>query len=166
MHRHSYRTRKLSRERAQRRALLKSLATALILYEEITTTRPKAKELVPFIEKLITKAKAATPHTRRQVAGVITDPVAYQKLYEDIIPRLQTRHSGHVSRRHAGFRQGDFAEQATVSFIFDPTTPARSNQNATTSSKSSAKQPTQTKSGASKAKPQARPSKQAAAKGK
>jgi large subunit ribosomal protein L17 len=67
MHRHGYQGRKFHRERDQRRALIKSLADSLIKYESIETTLPKAKEVVPYLEKLITKAKKGDLHNRRQV---------------------------------------------------------------------------------------------------
>ena len=67
MHRHGYQGRKLHRERDQRQALIKGLADSLVKYESIETTLPKAKEVVPYLEKLITKAKKGDLHNRRQV---------------------------------------------------------------------------------------------------
>jgi large subunit ribosomal protein L17 len=67
MHRHGYKGKKFNRERDQRRALIKGLADSLVKYESIETTLPKAKEIVPYIEKLITKAKKGDLHNRRQV---------------------------------------------------------------------------------------------------
>ncbi len=73
MHRHGYKGRKFGRERDQRRALMKGLADSLIKYESIETTLPKAKEIVPYAEKLITKAKKGDLHNRRQVIAKLAN---------------------------------------------------------------------------------------------
>ncbi len=121
MHRHGYKGRKFGRERDQRRALIKGLADALIIHESIETTLPKAKEIVPYMEKLITKAKAGTLHSRRQViAGVQTLSSAH-KLVDEIAPKLTARNSGYLRIRRSGFRRGDLAPLAKVSFVDDLT---------------------------------------------
>ena len=117
MHRHGYKGRKFGRERDQRSALLKQLVSNLIEHGKIETTLPKAKEIVPIIEKLITKAKQGDLAGRRQViAGVSTLPLAY-KLFDEIAPQLTARNSGHVRLTRTTFRRGDNAEMATVSFV-------------------------------------------------
>lgn len=117
MHRHGYKGRKFGRENDQRRALIKGLAAELIEHEAITTTMPKAKELVPYVEKLITKAKKGDLHNRRQIIGKVAHVDAAHKLVDEIAPKLTGRTSGHLSMKRAGFRRGDNAEMATVSFI-------------------------------------------------
>ena len=82
MHRHGYKGRKFGRERDQRRALLKGLAESLIIYQSIETTLPKAKEVVPYAEKLITKAKKGGLHNRRQVIAKLQTIESAQKLFD------------------------------------------------------------------------------------
>ena len=121
MHRHGYKGRKFGRERDQRRALMKGLASSLVEYQSIETTLPKAKELVPYIEKLITKAKKGGLHNRRQVmAGLSTKEVA-DKLMDEIAPKLTGRTSGHVRVTRTRVRVGDGAEMATIEFVDDLT---------------------------------------------
>ena len=96
MHRHGYKGRKFGRERDQRRALLKGLATSLVMEERIETTLPKAKELVRYIEKLITKAKKGDLANRRAVIAGLSTQAAAVKLVDQIAPQLTSRTSGHV----------------------------------------------------------------------
>src|SRR5688572_3571070 len=117
MHRHGYKGRKFGRETDQRRALIKGLAAQLIEHEAITTTLPKAKELVPYVEKLITKAKKGDLHNRRQIISKVAHVSAAHKLVDELAPKLGGRVSGHLSFKRAGNRRGDNAEMATVSFI-------------------------------------------------
>lgn len=117
MHRHGYKGRKFGRERDQRRALLKGLATSLVEHGKIETTLPKAKELVRYIEKLITKAKKGDLHNRRQViAGLGTQAAAF-KLVDVIAPQLTGRTSGHVRVERTRLRIGDGAQMATIAFV-------------------------------------------------
>lgn len=117
MHRHGYTGRKFGRETDQRRALMKGLATSLVLHGKIETTFPKAKELVPYIEKLITKAKKGDLHNRRQViAGLSTQEAAF-KLVDEIAPQLTGRVSGHVRVERTVLRVGDGAQMATIAFV-------------------------------------------------
>lgn len=117
MHRHGYKGRKFGRERDQRRALIKGLATSLVEYEKIETTLPKAKELVRYIEKLITKAKKGDLANRRMViAGLSTQSAAF-KLVDEIAPQLKGRTSGHVRVQRTRIRKGDGAEMATIAFV-------------------------------------------------
>lgn len=143
MHRHGYKGKKLGRERDQRRALVKSLATALVEYESIETTLPKAKAIVPYAEKLITKAKKGDLHNRRQViAGLNTNQAAH-KLVDEIAPKLNGRESGHLRVEKTRTRVGDNAQMARVSFVDDLTAPvvakpAKESPSKATSSKSAA----------------------------
>ena len=117
MHRHGYRGRKLGRQRDQRRALLKGLATSLVVEESIETTLPKAKELVRYIEKLITKAKKGDLANRRTVIAGLSTQVAATKLVDQIAPQLTGRTSGHVRVERTRLRIGDGAQMAIVEFV-------------------------------------------------
>lgn len=117
MHRHGYKGRKLGRQRDQRRALLKGLATSLVMEESIETTLPKAKELVRYIEKLITKAKKGNLANRRAVIAGLSTQVAAVKLVDQIAPQLTGRTSGHVRVERTRLRVGDGAQMAIVEFV-------------------------------------------------
>ena len=117
MHRHGYRGRKLGRQRDQRRALLKGLATSLVMEESIETTLPKAKELVRYIEKLITKAKKGDLANRRTVIAGLSTQVAATKLVDQIAPQLTGRTSGYVRVERTRLRVGDGAQMAIVEFV-------------------------------------------------
>ncbi len=117
MHRHSYTGRKLSRNKNQREALLRNLATSLILNEQITTTTAKAKEVVPFTERLITKAKAGSLHDLRQIKADLLTENASRKLVQELAPSWKDRSSGHIRIIKTGFRLGDNAPMAVVSLI-------------------------------------------------
>lgn len=119
MHRHGYKGRKLHRERDQREALIQGLADSLIKYESIETTLPKAKEVVPYVEKLITKAKKADLHNRRQVISGLQTVESAHKLVDEIAPKLQGRNSGHLRIARTRVRRGDQAQLARVSFVDD-----------------------------------------------
>lgn len=119
MHRHGYQGRKFGRETDQRRALIKSLAESFIRDESIKTTLPKAKELVPYIEKLITKAKKGDLHNRRQVIAGLQTVESGHKLVDQIAPKLIGRTSGHVRIEKLDTRRGDNAQMARVSFVDD-----------------------------------------------
>lgn len=117
MHRHGYKGRKFGRERDQRRALMKGLATNLVDHGKIETTLPKAKELVRYIEKLITKAKRGDLASRRMVIAGLTTQSAAFKLVDEIAPQLKGRTSGHVRVKRTRVRRGDGAEMATIAFV-------------------------------------------------
>lgn len=117
MHRHGYKGRKLGRERDQRRALMKGLAANLIEHGKIETTLPKAKELVRYIEKLITKAKKGDLHNRRLVIAKLPTRDAAYKLIDEIAPQLTGRTSGHVRVQRTRLRVGDGAQMATIEFV-------------------------------------------------
>lgn len=117
MHRHGYKGRKFHRETDQRQALIKSLAEALIIQESIETTLPKAKEVVPYVEKLITKAKKGDLHNRRQIISSLQTISTAHKLVDDIAPKLTKRDSGHLRIERTVLRRGDNAQLARVSFV-------------------------------------------------
>ncbi len=117
MHRHGYKGRKFGRERDQRRALLKGLATSLVEHGKIETTLPKAKETARYIEKVITKAKKGDLHNRRQVIAALSTQAAAFKLVDEIAPQLAGRTSGHVRVTRTRLRVGDGAEMATIEFV-------------------------------------------------
>lgn len=117
MHRHGYKGIKFGRERDQRRALLKGLATSLVEHGQIETTLQKAKETSRYIEKLITKAKKGDLANRRRViAGLSTQAAAF-KLVDEIAPQLTGRTSGHVRVVRTRLRIGDGAQMATIGFV-------------------------------------------------
>lgn len=117
MHRHGYKGRKFGRERDQRRALLRGLAVSLVEHGRIETTLPKAKDLVPFFERLITKAKKGDLHNRRQIIARLNSRSAAHKLVDEIVPQMTTRSSGHIRVVRSRTRVGDGAQLATVSFV-------------------------------------------------
>lgn len=119
MHRHGYQGKKFNRERDQRRALMKGLADSLIKYESIETTLPKAKEVVPYVEKLITKAKIGDLHNRRQIIADLQTTASAHKLVDEIAPKLGARSSGHLRVKRTVVRRGDNAQLARVSFVDD-----------------------------------------------
>lgn len=118
MHRHGYQGRKFGRERDQRRALIKGLATSLVEKGSIVTTLAKAKEIRPYVESLITKAKKGDLHSRRQVIADLSTVSAAHKLVDDIAPKI-ARTSGYLRIKPAAARVGDNAEMATISFVDD-----------------------------------------------
>src|ERR1700757_3116739 len=119
MHRHGYKGKKFGRQTDQRRALIKGLADSLVIRESIETTLPKAKELVGYTEKLITKAKKGGLHNRRQVINGLSTLEAAHKLVDDIAPKLGGRSSGHLRLEKTDIRRGDAAQMARVSFVDD-----------------------------------------------
>lgn len=119
MHRHGYQGRKLHRERDQREALIKGLADSLVKYESIETTLPKAKEIVPYIERLITKAKKGGLHNRRQIIAGLQTLESAHKLVDELAPKMKGRVSGHVRIERTGNRRGDNAQLARISFVDD-----------------------------------------------
>ncbi len=108
--------RKFGRESAQRKALLKSLATALIMNGRIKTTEAKAKSLRPEFEKLITKAKKNTVHSKRLVNSVLNKKVA-KKLFSEIAPRHASRHGGYTRIIKLGPRKSDGAKMAYIEIV-------------------------------------------------
>jgi len=116
-HRHGYVGRKFGRERDQRRALVKGLALSLVEHGKIETTLPKAKELVRYIEKLITKAKKGGLNNRRMVIAGLGSQTAGGRLVDVIAPQLTGRTSGHVRVTRTRIRVGDGTQMATIAFV-------------------------------------------------
>ncbi len=115
--RHGLSGRKLNRTKAHRKALFANLANALIKHEQIKTTLPKAKDLRPYIEKLITLAKRGTLHARRQVASKLRDDKTVQKLFSVLAERYKARKGGYTRVLKAGMRYGDAAAMGIVEFV-------------------------------------------------
>ncbi|HYV85543.1 MAG TPA: 50S ribosomal protein L17 [Patescibacteria group bacterium] len=114
---HNVGLRKLGRTSSHRRALLRSLTTSLFRHERIKTTLPKAKELRPFAEKLITLARRDDLHARRQVAREVADRDVVKKLFTSLGPRFATRPGGYTRILHLGPRLGDGAQTALVELV-------------------------------------------------
>jgi large subunit ribosomal protein L17 len=112
---------KFGRARAQRQALLRSLAESLILQESIETTLPKAKAVGRYTEKLVTRAKKGQDnlHHRRLVIASLNTLEAAHKLVDDIAPQLTVRNSGYFRIEKLGTRRGDSAQLAKISFVDD-----------------------------------------------
>ena len=117
MHRHGYQGRKLHRDSAQRTALLRGFAISLIEHGAIETTLPRAKELVPFIEPIITKAKKGVLAGRRAVLSALDNQRATMVLVDQLAPQMGGRVSGHVRITRTRLRVGDNAQMAKVSFV-------------------------------------------------
>lgn len=132
MHRHGSRVPKLGRERDQRRALIKGLATALIEEESIETTLVRAKALRPYTEKLITKAKKGDLHNRRQIISAVATIESANKLVDEIAPKLTARNSGFLRIEKTDARRGDSAPMARISFVDDLTAEATPENTVTT----------------------------------
>ena len=116
MHRHGYKGRKFGRERDQRKALMRGLSIALIEHGSIETTLPKAKELRPMVEKLVTKAKKGDLHNRRQIIDALGNVTAAHKLVDQIAPAMK-RDSGYLRIEQTTVRVGDNAQLARISFV-------------------------------------------------
>ena len=115
--RHGIHGRKLNRTSSHRKALFANMATALIKHEQITTTLPKAKELRPFVEKLVTLGKRGGLHARRQALAVLRDRTITEKLFSTLGPRYADRKGGYIRVLRAGFRYGDSAPMAVIEFV-------------------------------------------------
>ena len=110
--------RKLGREAGQRRALLRSLAQSLILKEKITTTAPRAKEVRPYVEKLVTRARTGTVAARRDVLAIMGgDTKATSKLFKIIAPRYGSRAGGYTRIVKLAARKGDASPMAMIEFV-------------------------------------------------
>jgi large subunit ribosomal protein L17 len=121
MHRRGYQGRKFGRERDQRRALINGLAESLIVHESIETTLPKAKDLMPYMEKLITKAKKGDLASRRLIISSLSTTESAHKLVDELAPKMKSRSSGHMRIERTKTRRGDNAQLARISFILDST---------------------------------------------
>ena len=115
--RHGIAHRKLGRTSSHRTALFANMAASLIKHEQITTTLPKAKELRPFVEKLVTLAKRGDLHARRIAISRVRDVTQVGKLFDTIGPRYKSREGGYIRVLKAGFRYGDNAAVAVIEFV-------------------------------------------------
>ena len=115
--RHRLSGRKLNRTSAHRKAMFNNLAAALIQHEQIKTTLPKAKDLRPIAEKLITLGKRGNLHARRQAIAVLGDAKLAAKLFDTLAPRYAKRSGGYTRVLKAGFRYGDASPMAVIEFV-------------------------------------------------
>ena len=115
--RHGSAHRKLGRTSSHRTAMFANMAASLIKHEQITTTLPKAKELRPFVEKLVTLAKRGDLHARRIAISRVRDVEQVGKLFAVIGPRYAERNGGYIRIMKAGFRYGDNAPLAVIEFV-------------------------------------------------
>jgi large subunit ribosomal protein L17 len=115
--RHGNAHRKLSRKPQHRRALFANMAAALIKHEQIVTTLPKAKDLRPIVEKLITLGKRGDLHSRRRAIAEVRDVPMVKKLFEVLAPRYKERNGGYTRVLKAGFRYGDNAPVAVIELV-------------------------------------------------
>ncbi len=115
--RHGFRGRRFNRTTEHRKAMFANMCNALIKHEQIVTTLPKAKDLRPVIEKLITLGKRGDLHARRQVIAQIKDVAMAKKLFDVIGPRYKERNGGYTRVLKAGFRYGDNAPLAVIEMV-------------------------------------------------
>jgi large subunit ribosomal protein L17 len=115
--RHAMSGRKLNRKRSHRTALFRSLAMALLKHEQITTTLPKAKDLRPVVDKLITLGKRGGLHARRQADSMLHNDVLTAKLFGPLAERYKSRPGGYTRVLKAGFRYGDAAPMAVIELV-------------------------------------------------
>jgi len=115
--RHGKSGRKLNRTASHRKAMFANMAASLITHEQIVTTLPKAKEIRPIVEKLVTLGKRGDLHARRQAISQIRDTAVVSKLFDAIATRYATRNGGYLRIMKAGFRQGDNAALAVIEFV-------------------------------------------------
>ncbi len=114
---HGIKGRKLSRNSAHRKALFRNLSIALLQHELIKTTLPKAKEIRPFVEKIITLAKKDTLANRRLAASILGNQNIVEKLFKEIGPRISARNGGYTRILKFGFRTGDKAPMAVMELV-------------------------------------------------
>lgn len=115
--RHRNKTKILDRKKAPREALLRNLATSVILYEKVTTTTAKAKAIRPIVEKLVTIAKTNDLQSRRKLLEVLYDKNAVAKALEVLGPRYKERNGGYTRITALGKRQGDGADVSQIEFV-------------------------------------------------
>src|SRR5215470_12625760 len=115
--RHGVAHRKLGRTTSHRTAMFANMAASLIKHEQIVTTLPKAKELRPFVERLVTLAKRGDLHARRIAISRVRDVDQVGKLFDTIGPRYKGRPGGYIRVLKAGFRYGDNAPVAVIEFV-------------------------------------------------
>ena len=115
--RHGFRGRRFNRTPEHRKAMFANMSAALIKHEQIVTTLPKAKDLRPVVEKLITLGKRGDLHARRNAMSELRDADMVKKLFDVLGPRYKDRAGGYCRVLKAGFRQGDNAPMAVIEFV-------------------------------------------------
>ena len=115
--RHGYAHRRFNRSSEHRKAMFMNMSAALIKHEQIVTTLPKAKDLRPVVEKLVTLGKRGDLHARRQAIAQIRDVALVRKLFDVLAPRYKDRNGGYTRVLKAGFRYGDNAPMAVIEFV-------------------------------------------------
>ncbi len=115
--RHGKSGRRFNRSSSHRKAMLANMAVALIKHEQIKTTLPKAKDLRPVVEKLITLGKKGSLHARRQALAQLPDQAAVRKLFDVLASRYEGRSGGYTRIIKAGFRYGDASPMAVIEFV-------------------------------------------------
>ena len=115
--RHGFRGRRFNRTAEHREAMFANMAAALIKHEQIVTTLPKAKDLRPVVEKLVTLAKRGGLHARRQAMAQMRDETQLKKLFDVLAKRYESRNGGYLRIMKAGFRYGDQAPMAVIEFV-------------------------------------------------
>ena len=114
---HGFKGRRLNRSSAHRKSMFANMSASLIKHEQIVTTLPKAKDLRPIVEKLVTLAKVGTLHARRQAISEIKDLTQVKKLFDVLATRYKDRKGGYLRIMKAGFRMGDNAPVAVIEFV-------------------------------------------------
>ena len=115
--RHRNSGRRLGRKSPHRRAMYRNLAASLLVHETVRTTLPKAKELRPVVEKLVTLGKRGDLHARRQAIAQVRDVAMVKKLFDVLGPRYKSRNGGYTRVLKAGYRYGDNAPVAVIEFV-------------------------------------------------
>ncbi|MBB6012838.1 large subunit ribosomal protein L17 [Aquamicrobium lusatiense] len=115
--RHGFKGRRFSRSASHRKSMLANLSVSLLEHEQIVTTLPKAKDLRPIVEKLVTLGKRGDLHARRQVIAQIGNEDVVKRLFDTIAPRYANRNGGYLRIMKAGFRRGDNAPLAVIEFV-------------------------------------------------
>ena len=115
--RHGFTKRRLNRTSSHRKAMFRALSCSLVEHEQIKTTLPKAKELRPIVEKLITMAKGGSLHARRMAVARLQNNNVVKKLFEELAPRFSNRAGGYTRIMKAGYRYGDSAPMAVIEFV-------------------------------------------------
>jgi large subunit ribosomal protein L17 len=115
--RHGKTNRRFNRRPEHRKAMLANMAASLITHEQIVTTLPKAKDIRPIVEKLVTLGKKGSLHSRRQAISEMRDRDAVKKLFDVLAPRYASRNGGYLRIIKAGHRYGDMAPMAVIEFV-------------------------------------------------
>ena len=115
--RHGFRGRRFNRSSEHRKAMFANMSAALIKHEQIVTTLPKAKDLRPVVEKLVTLGKRGDLHARRQAMSALRDETMVKKLFDVLGARYKDRNGGYTRVLKAGFRYGDNAPMAVIEFV-------------------------------------------------